>query len=413
MQRQFQLAGGAQTAPKRSRAMLAMGAAVVALAGCDTLAGLDIDLRNRNDGFTTATAVANLPDRPRPDNRGVISYPNFQVVVAQRGDTVQSIANRLGVDAATLARYNGIEASTPLRRDEIIALPGRVAEPSPATGAVATGPILPAGQVDVEGIATAAINNAPVTTTTLPDATPSAPTPRPQTGVEPIRHQVTRGETAYTIARLYGVPVRTIGEWNGLGPDLGVREGQFLLIPPGGTPAPAVTETSVTPPGTGSVTPLPPSASAPLPEDEPPTTGAAEATPAPEPETPNLGAEQTAPPRSAQFVTPVQGSIIRAYSRGRNEGIDIGAPAGTAVQAADAGTVAAITTNTEGVQILVIRHTGDLLTVYTNINGISVARGDRISRGQTIAQVAPGDPSFLHFEVRNGMESRDPSDFLP
>ena len=40
-----------------------------------------------------------------------------------------------------------------------------------------------------------------------------------------------RGETAYTIARLYNVSAKSLAEWNGLGPDLAVREGQYLLIP--------------------------------------------------------------------------------------------------------------------------------------------------------------------------------------
>jgi murein DD-endopeptidase MepM/ murein hydrolase activator NlpD len=164
-------------------------------------------------------------------------------------------------------------------------------------------------------------------------------------------------------------------------------------------------------PGEGSATPVPPSASDPLPEDEAP---AAEAQPEPE-ETPapDLGAEQTAPASSAQMVMPVPGSIIRAYAPGRNEGIDIGAPAGTEVRAAAAGTVAAITTNTEGIQILVIRHAGDLLTVYTHLDGLTVARGTQVAQGQVVGRVRAGDPSFLHFEVRRGMQSLDPADFLP
>ena len=82
------------------------------------------------------------------------------------------------------------------------------------------------------------------------------------------------------------------------------------------------------------------------------------------------------------------------------------------MQAAAAGTVAAITTDTEQVPILVIRHDNNLLTVYANIDAISVARGDRVTRGQTIAQVRRGDPSFLHFEVREGFDSVDPMPYL-
>jgi murein DD-endopeptidase MepM/ murein hydrolase activator NlpD len=112
------------------------------------------------------------------------------------------------------------------------------------------------------------------------------------------------------------------------------------------------------------------------------------------------------------MVRPVAGTIIRAYAAGRNEGIDIGVPAGTSVKAADAGSVAAVTTDTSGVAIVVIKHAGNLLTVYTNLADLSVEKGDTISRGQAIAKVGAGDPSFLHFEVRRGLESVDPAEFF-
>jgi murein DD-endopeptidase MepM/ murein hydrolase activator NlpD len=112
------------------------------------------------------------------------------------------------------------------------------------------------------------------------------------------------------------------------------------------------------------------------------------------------------------MIQPASGNIIRAYSKGRNEGIDIGASTGSNVRAADAGTVAAVTKDTNGVTIVVIKHTGDLLTVYTNVEDLTVARGSSVSRGQTIGKVRAGDPSFVHFEVRRGLESVDPQPFL-
>jgi murein DD-endopeptidase MepM/ murein hydrolase activator NlpD len=75
--------------------------------------------------------------------------------------------------------------------------------------------------------------------------------------------------------------------------------------------------------------------------------------------------------------------------------------------------VAAITQDTDRVPILVIRHADGLLTVYANIANISVARGDRVTRGQAVAEVGGGDPPFLHFEVRRGFEAVDPDRFLP
>ena len=94
------------------------------------------------------------------------------------------------------------------------------------------------------------------------------------------------------------------------------------------------------------------------------------------------------------------------------EGIDLSATAGTPVRAAAAGEVAAITRDTDQVPILVLRHPGNLLTVYANIDNIRVARGDTVARGQTIADVGAGDPAFLHFEVRQGFESVDPTPYI-
>jgi murein DD-endopeptidase MepM/ murein hydrolase activator NlpD len=110
---------------------------------------------------------------------------------------------------------------------------------------------------------------------------------------------------------------------------------------------------------------------------------------------------------------PVQGRVIRPYARGTNEGIGIAASAGTTVRAAADGVVAAITRDTGQVPILVIRHESlDLMTVYVNLDNISVERGARVSRGASIGTVAAGDPAFLHFEVRRGFESVDPMPFL-
>ena len=388
------------------RAMMT-GVALVALVACEDF---DFDLRDMGNGFDTTAAVQSLPGRPRPDDRGVISYPNYQVVVARRDDTIRGIAIRLGLDANELAEYNGIAPDVILRRDEIIALPSRVTEPSLATGAIAAGPIQP---FDVTAVATTALDRAETDGTAV-TATPIAPVAAPAPsapvvrGTEPIRHQVKRGETAFSISRLYNVPVASIAEWNGLDSAFTIREGQFLLVPQGGTaPTPAV---DVTAPGDGTVTPVPPSAATPLPSAASAAPLAASATP----QAPDLGSSATQPASSgARFLMPIQGSIIRAYAPGSNEGIDIGAAAGTDVKAAGSGTVAAVTTDTSGGAIVVLKHSDGLLTVYTQMQGLTVDKNDSVSRGQTIGKVRAADPSFLHFEVRRGLQSLDPADFLP
>jgi lipoprotein NlpD len=369
----------------RSAHLFALSLSLPLLAGCVTS---DFDFDLRPDRISTRSAVATEP-RPEPDANGLITYESYQVAVARRGDTVASVATRIGMDPEELARFNGRQATDVLRPDEILALPRRVTPG--ATGgrdiaAIASGAIEAAEARQGAAVATQPLNV--------------------QDGAEPVRHRVARGETAYSVARLYSVSVRSLAEWNGLGPDLMVREGQYLIIPlvieeASERPAPA----SATQPGT-SVAPLPPSAATALPEPIQQATAPAQGTtPAPAP------APQATSP-GARFIQPVQGSIIRPYGRG-NEGIDIGAATGTAVRAAGDGEVAAITQDTDQIPILVVRHPDGLLTVYANIRNITVARGDRVTQGQTIAEVGPGDPSFLHFEVRRGFEAVNPTQYLP
>lgn len=407
----------------RTRAPLLATVAVltVGLAACSTR-DMDWDLR-RSGGFSTAEAARQAsPSRPAPDSRGVISYPGYQVAIAQPGERASDVAARLGIDAAALARHNAIEADAPLRGGETLVLPSRVAESDGMPPSAGTGPI--------------AVTSLDGTSQSTGGAG------------EPVRHQVRRGETVFTIARLYDVPARSLAEWNGLPADMEVREGQILIVPmpqsisqaaatqtaalqpPAETPRPPAvpadtslpapqvqaqpqpqsTEPATTSPGRGSPTPVPPSASQPLPDDDPAPAG--QGTSAAAPATPpvaEMSSQRTEGPRLAM---PVEGRIIRAYARGRNDGIGIGAPAGTQVRAAAAGTVAAITRDTEQVPILVVRHENNLLTVYANIDDIGVERGARVTRGQVLATVRQGDPSFLHFEVREGFESVDPMPYL-
>ena len=371
---------------------LTLGLGLGLLSGCG--GGFNYDFRNLDGDPSNPTAIQTAP-RPEPDSRGVISYPNYQVAVARRGDSLRDVADRLGLSAEELARYNGIPVNATLNNGEVIALPRRVAEAAPGAGTITAAPLGSPGQVDITTLAGNAIDRA------QPGGSSGRAAPA---GTEPIRHKVERGETAYSIARLYNVTPRALADWNGLGPDLSVREGQYLLIPvPARETAAAAPPNETSAPGAGSVAPTPPSAATPLPREEP-----AAAQPA-EPPSPQLSKERTV---SARFAMPAQGSIIRGYQKGKNDGIDIGAAPGSAVRAVADGTVAAITRDTDQVPILVVRHADNMLSVYANIEGIAVKKGDGVKRGQTLAKVRAGNPAFLHFELRKGFESVDPMPYL-
>lgn len=393
-------------ASTRARILMA-SVALSALTACGDQP-FDVDFRGLTGGFSTAEAAVNATtDRPKADTRGVISYPNYQVVVANRGDTLNDVAKRLDIDPAELSKFNGVGADVPLRKGEIIALPNRVTEPSALTG-------LSSEPVDVTALAGNAINNSPDTTPVTTAELPASGTSTP-TGVEPIRHKVERGETAFTVARLYQVSAKSLAEWNGLGSDFAVREGQFLLIPIAkqNPPSKQIEQAKVEAPGEGTLTPTPPSAATPLPKNDVEAPATQTAAKAAEPVKPvaDVG-KQSAPAKVAKMTYPVSGSIIRAYSKGKNEGINIKGGAGTAVKAADGGSVAAITKSGDGVPIIVVRHPDNLLTVYANVTDVKVQKGDSVRRGQAIASLRTGDDAYVHFEVRNGFDSVDPLPFL-
>ena len=383
----------------RLRATLVLGASALALSGCISSGPLDWDLR-AGRGDTSEAARQATAAAPQPDANGIISYPDYQLATARRDETVASMAGRLGLNAENLARTNALRPTDPLREGEMLLLPSRVsAVPQPV--AIATAPATGSG-IDIGAIATTALDEAgPTPVTTAPVA------PKPVAG-QPLTHRVARGETAFTIARTYNVSAKALADWNQLGPDMAVREGQTLIIPVATAPAPNP-EPVPTPPGAGSPTPEPPSAKKPLPDEK---TEAAAAKPKATPPSPDLGAEASAASAS-RMTMPVAGKIIRGYDAKKNQGIDIAAAAGSPVKAADAGTVTVLSSDTNGKGIVIIRHAGDLLTVYVGVSNMGVKKGDKVKRGQEIGKVAPGDPAFVHFEVRNtSKQSFDPLGYL-
>ncbi len=400
--------------PATIRALCA-GTALTLIAACGGGGGgggaFDWDLR-RGIGGSLSTSEAALQatgNRPAADAKGVISYPGYQVAVAQRGDTVETVAGRIGLPAAELAIYNALRPADPLRPGEILALPRRVASlagPVAGTGAVIGAPVstggITTGGIDVTSLAGGAIDRA---------APPLAAQPAPAvvSGPEPGRHRVARGETAFTIARSYNISAKALAEWNGLGADMGVREGQTLLIPTALSQQPPAALSDASVPGQGTPTPVPPSAAKPLPDEQ--IEPAATAEPAGTPASPDLGATRTGA-SAAKFSLPVDGKIIRTFAPPKSLGLDFSSAPGANVRAAADGTVAAVTKDTDGTAIVILRHANNLLTVYGGVDGVTVSKGASVSRGSTFAKVRASSNPFLHFEVRQGFDAVDPGPYL-
>jgi murein DD-endopeptidase MepM/ murein hydrolase activator NlpD len=194
----------------------------------------------------------------------------------------------------------------------------------------------------------------------------------------PVEHVVRPGETAYHIAHAYGVSVRRLLEANHLSDSRDLRVGQSLLIPGSYTYA-----------SLGGIE------------------GASGST------------MWSVPRASRQFAWPVwSGSVTSGFGMRHgtmHDGVDIGAPIGTAVHAADTGVVVfAGKLNGYG-NTVIIRHSDNYVTVYGHNSRILVSEGSPVVRGQNIAEVGTSGRTTgpnLHFEVRYDNHAYNPLSYL-
>ncbi len=94
-------------------------------------------------------------------------------------------------------------------------------------------------------------------------------------------------------------------------------------------------------------------------------------------------------------------------------GIDLPAPYGTDIYAANDGTVLKARYSASYGYYILISHGGDLSTLYAHCSKLLVKAGDTVKRGQVIAKVGSTGNStgyHLHFEVRVDGEVTDPLD---
>ncbi len=288
-------------------------------------------------------------------------------------------------------------------------------------------------------VATAAPAPAPAPATSPASAFPSPASPvppRPAIGV-PSTHTVSAGENIYDVARTYEVDAYALAVTNELRPPFELSEGQVLIIPGAGTsgagtpassPSAAVAATSES-----QAVPEAQSAGEPTPFGRPPERPASAASTeraarssdrSGDKETASLSPDQAdsaAGPSREGFVWPVSGRIVSSYGPkggGRyNDGINIAAPEGTTVRAAESGVVAYAGNELRGFgRTLLIKHPGGWVTAYAHNSELLVQRGQQVRRGQAVAKVgATGgvDEPQLHFEVRRSRKAIDPVTLLP
>jgi murein DD-endopeptidase MepM/ murein hydrolase activator NlpD len=127
-----------------------------------------------------------------------------------------------------------------------------------------------------------------------------------------------------------------------------------------------------------------------------------------------------APRASARFAWPISGKVVANFGPAggglHNDGINIAAPTGSEVRAADNGVVAYAGNELRGFgNLLLIKHADGWTTAYAHNEKLLVQRGDTVTQGQVIATVGRTgnvDSPQLHFEVRKGTQAMNPTEFL-
>ncbi len=190
-----------------------------------------------------------------------------------------------------------------------------------------------------------------------------------------IYHRVEPGQSAYRIALAYDLPLIDILDANGI-PDPGlVRPGQSLWVP-GATERRRV-----------------------------PLADAFE--------------ERLSPVARRKFRPPVHGKLASGFGPrrgGRHLGVDILAPDGTDVRAAEYGLILYAGDGLRGYgKVIVLDHGEGITTLYAHLKEFRVKSGDAVAAGQVIGAVGRtgnATTSHLHFELRLENEALDPRIYL-
>lgn len=98
-----------------------------------------------------------------------------------------------------------------------------------------------------------------------------------------------------------------------------------------------------------------------------------------------------------------------------HSGLDIAAPYGTQISAADGGTVTFAGWRGSYGQTVIITHDDGTVTYYAHCSSLLVSAGDKVYQGQAIAKVGMTGTAtgyHCHFEVRVGGQSVDPMNYL-
>jgi murein DD-endopeptidase MepM/ murein hydrolase activator NlpD len=117
-----------------------------------------------------------------------------------------------------------------------------------------------------------------------------------------------------------------------------------------------------------------------------------------------------------KFRWPISGKVITDFISSKGTGINIEAPEGASVRAAENGQVIYVGSGVEGYgNLILIRHANGYVSAYAHLKSVAVNKGDNVTRGDNIGAAGmTGSVSRpqLHFELRKGATPVDPVPLL-
>ena len=407
--------------------------------------------------------VQDKPDTPKsaPDKKAD-APEKFKTITVARGDTLYSISRAYSVSVNDLADMNKLSAPYALKAGQKLRVPDVPVTKTVPVASNVTVSATPASQP--VRAATDKVPDRPVVkpvekkpeqkNVTKPNAektvsgTVAEKTKAPDVKVPLKTITVARGDTLYSISRAYSVPVNDLAVMNDLRAPFVLNAGQKLRVPDlpvaktapvvSNAPAPAKTAKSQTRTADNAApkTPVKKSEKTVKPADKPDQKQTQKSTAqktkadTKKPEskqtknTDKSGtttqSQKIAARSSSKFTWPVRGTILSHYGAKTgglyNDGINISAATGTNVVAAENGVVAYAGNEVRGMgNLIIIQHADGWMTVYAHLNSMTVRRGARVNVGQkigTVGQTGKVTKPQLHFEIRKGTKSYNPTNYL-
>jgi lipoprotein NlpD len=293
-----------------------------------------------------------------------------ETYVVKKGDTLYSIALDHGLDYRELDAWNGLSDPNVIRIGQELKLrppPGWRQPPEAGGDVVVARPA--ATTPAIEG----KLLDGPVAIKTGPKAVKLAYSDR-------------------ALAQLRGQPVKTPGM------DASTSDLPNAQPAVGGPPKPASTTASPAIPGK-------------------PAPAVAEAKSAIASPDAKAGTAVATGDQGITWVWPARGKLLHTFSEGLNpKGVAIGGQSGQAVMASAAGKVVYSGSGLRGYgKLIIIKHSDTYLSVYAHNRQLLVKEGERVARGQKIAEMGDSDSDriALHFEIRRLGKPVDPLKYLP